>query len=49
MASAMCCWSTRSARRLQPLLDELLLVPDPATRAFRQKVGVEALRLEEVL
>ncbi|MFN6994620.1 MAG: YihY family inner membrane protein [Aquincola tertiaricarbonis] len=34
---------------LQPLLDELLLVPDPATRAFRQKVGVEALRLEEVL
>lgn len=34
---------------LQPLLDELLLVPDPATRAFRQKVGVEDLRLEEVL
>lgn len=34
---------------LQPLLDELLLVPDPATRAFRQKVGVDEMQLRDVL
>lgn len=34
---------------LQPLVDEMLLVPDPTTRVFRQRVGVDEMRLGDVL